>query len=241
MMIGRWKRRGNHLATARLAVRRHVPWPLQLVLGAGVLGVMGMAGVWLYQHGEAAGLATAREIQVASGQQANLARLQSELLEVRQRLMTTEQQWRVERAAWNTLSQQVAQYQAENANLREQLSFYEALLTRTDRAPALSLESFRSEALSPGRYRLRVVLVQGQSAQAPFRGELDFRLSYEHDGRPQSLIWPTPRLPVSVARFGRFEPDVTLPDGARLRHVEVRVYAQGDNRVKLSRNYDVRG
>jgi hypothetical protein len=240
-MIGRWKRRGNHLATARLAVRRHMPWPLQIALAAGVLGVVVMAGVWLYRYGEAAGLATARDLHMASGLQANMARLQAELTDMRQRLLTTEQQWRMERATRNTLTHQAAQYEAENANLREQLSFYEALLTRTDRAPALSLESFRSQSLLPGRYRLRVVLVQGQSAQSPFRGELDFRLRYEHEGRQHSLIWPTPRLPVSVARFGRFEPDVALPDGARLRQVEVRVYAQGDNRVKLSRVYDVRG
>ncbi|WP_269533067.1 DUF6776 family protein [Chitinimonas sp. BJYL2] len=236
-MIGRWKRRGNHLATARLAVRRHLPWPARLALGLLGLIVLASGSYGLYLYGEQQGRHGALASQV--GQDAS--RLARELQESAQRAQALEQQLRLETSTRETVSRQLVQLQADNGALREQIAFYESLLTKTDRAPALALDQFRVEPVSPGHYRLRAILVQGQSTQEAFRGEVEFRLVVERGGRRESLVWPAPRIKVNVTRYHRLERETELPPDARLKQVEIRVYADGESRAKLTRNYDVKG
>ncbi|GAB3244042.1 DUF6776 family protein [Chitinimonas naiadis] len=240
-MIGRWKRRGNHLATAKLAVRRHLSWYARA--GLLLLGLVILAGVGygVYDYGAQEGRRGLVSSQAADGVSVQNGRLLLELGESRQKLQTLEQQLRLEGATRETLSKQLSQLQSDNSGLREQIAFYESLLTKTDRAPALAIDQFRVEPLTPGHYRLRATLVQGQSSQEAFKGEVDFRLVVERAGRRETLVWPAARLPLTVSRFTRLERETELAADTKLRQVEIRIYANGDNRVKLSRSYDVKG
>lgn len=231
-MIGRWKKRGNHLATARLAVYRHLPWPQRALrwLAVALLILGSMYGTYRY------GIHASHQqlIQDTSFSEA-------EVVELRQRLTAISQQLRLETATRDTLSRQLQQYQTDNGGLREQVAFYESLLTKTDRAPGLAIDTFRSETLSPGHYRLKAVLVQGQSSQEPFRGEVEFRLTTERAGRRDTQIWPARRLPIKVARYGVVETETNLPPDTRIQRVDVRVFSAGENNVKLTRSYEVKG
>lgn len=240
-MIGRWKRRGNHLATARLAVKRHMPWYARFALMLVLAALLGGGILAAYRYGEASGRSDPGALLAAQGASREAVRLNGDLADARQRLLTTEQQLRVEQTTRETLSHQLQQMQTENGGLREQIAFYESLLTKTERAPALALEVFQVEPLTPGRYRMRAVLVQGQSSQEPFKGEADFRFVIEKGGKRSELVWPQPRFGFTVTRFTRIERETDLPADAKLRQVEIRIYAQGDNHVRLSRTYDVKG
>lgn len=236
-MIQRWKQRGNHLATARLAVHRDLTWPARLLRYVLLLLLFGAGMYGGYRYGWSA------HAQVASGgpssgEGRNPA---EEAQSLRQTLGSVEQQLRVELATRETLSRQIQQYQTDNSALRERLAFFESLLTRTDRAPGLAIDSFRAEALSPGHYRFKLVLIQGQSSREPFGGELDFKLTTERSGQRASLVWPERRLPIRVDRFGIVESDVDLPEGTRLRQVEVRLHTRDGRGVQLARSFDVKG
>lgn len=240
-MIGRWKRRGNHLATAKLAVKRHLSWTAWLLLTVAIASGLTLAGYGVYRYGRAVGMTDAEAqagIQSAAPQ---IARMTTELGDARQRLGAITQQLRVEQTTRETLSHQLQQLQTDNGGLREQIAFYESLLTKTDRAPALSLEALQVEPLVPGRYRLRAVLVQGQSTQEAFKGEAEFHFLIERNGKRSEMSWPSTRLPITVTRFTRIEREAEIPADAKLRQVQIRIYAQGDNRVRLSRSYDVKG
>ncbi|QDQ27823.1 hypothetical protein FNU76_16545 [Chitinimonas arctica] len=240
-MIGRWKRRGNHLATAKLAVKRHLSWYAQLGLAVLLLAVLLGGGLAVYRYGENEGRQSRETLLAVRGASLQAGRAVAELAESRQRAMNLEQQLRLEMATRDTLSKQISQLQTDNGALREQIAFYESLLTKTDRAPALAIDQLRVEALTPGHYRLRATLVQGQSSQEPFRGEADFRLVFERAGRRETVNWPSPRLQLAVSRFTQLEKETELPVDAKLKQVELRVYAAGDSRVRLSRIYDVKG
>ncbi|HEY9103184.1 DUF6776 family protein [Chitinimonas sp.] len=240
-MIGRWKRRGNHLATARLAVRRHLPWYARAGLLMLALLLMAAVGWSLFHQGVQAGREQAANSPAAQGASLQNGRLEADLRESRQRLQGLEQQLRLETTTRETLSKQIVQLQTDNGGLREQIAFYESLLTKTDRAPALAIDQFRVESLAPGRYSLRAILVQGQSSQEAFKGEADFRLVVERGGRRETMNWPAARLPLTVARYTRLERETELPPDSRLKQVELRIYAAGESRVKLSRTYDVKG
>ncbi|GLR11303.1 hypothetical protein GCM10007907_00930 [Chitinimonas prasina] len=240
-MIGRWKRRGNHLATAKLAVKRHLPWYAQFGLAIVLVCMLAGMGIAVYRYGEQEGRRDPSALLAVQGASQQSDRLQAELQANRQKLMALEQQLRLEMATRETLSRQLGQLQNDNSGLREQIAFYESLLTKTDRAPALAIDQLRVEALTPGQYRLRAILVQGQSSQEPFKGEVDFQLVVERAGRRVTMTWPERRIPLNVSRYTRLEKETDLGVDAKLKQVEMRVYAVGDNRVKLSRSYDVKG
>jgi hypothetical protein len=240
-MIGRWKRRGNHLATAKLAVRRHLPWYVLSLLIVGLLAALVGGGYAAFHYGFQQGRQDPGVMAAAQGVSRQAAGLANDLTDTRQRLAALEQQLRVEQTTRESLSHQLQQMQSDNAGMREKISFYESLLTSTDRAPALKLESVQIEPQGPGRYRLRAVLVQGQSSQEPFKGQAEFRLIFDRAGKRSELLWPANRIAITVARFSRVERDAELPADAKLRQVEVRIYAQGETHVRLSRTYDVKG
>ncbi|QNM95837.1 DUF6776 family protein [Chitinimonas koreensis] len=240
-MIGRWKRRGNHLATARLAVKRHLPWYARIGLAFLLALVLAALGFGIYRYGEHEGRRDPNALLAVQGASVEASRLAADLAEARQRAAGMEQQIRLETATRETLARQIQQLQGDNGSLREQIAFYESLLTKTDRAPALAVEMFRVEPVGPGRYRLRAILVQGQSSQEAFKGEIDFRLVTERGGHRETLNWPQPRLPLTVSRFTRIERETELPADAKLRQVELRVYGSGEARARLSRIYDVKG
>jgi hypothetical protein len=240
-MIGRWKRRGNHLATAKLAVRRHLAWPVLLLLVVAGLCLLAAGVYGAYLYGEAAGRQDRHAQLLAQDASQLAARLNGELADARQRMGEIEQQLRVEQTTRETLSRQMQQLQTDNGALREKIVFYESLLTKTDRAPSLTLEALQVEPLAPGHYRLRAVLVQGQSSQEAFKGEAEFRFLLDRGGKRSEMIWPANRVPLTVTRFTRIEREAELPADAKLRQVEIRIYALGDNRVRLSRTYDVKG
>lgn len=240
-MIGRWKRRANHLATARLSVRRHIPWQVQVLLLLTIIALLAVAGVALFQYGMAEGRRDPHAALAMQGASEQASRLATELADARQKITTLEQQLRLEGATRETLSKQLAQLQADNGGLRDHMAFYESLLTKTDRAPPLAIDLLRVVPIAPGRYRVQATLVQGQSSQEPFKGEIDFRLTIDRAGRQEQLVWPASRLPLTVSRFTRFERDTELTPDVKVRHVEMRVYAAGSAQVKLSRSYDVKG
>ncbi|MGQ5523921.1 DUF6776 family protein [Chitinimonas sp. PSY-7] len=240
-MIRRWKRRGNHLATAKLAVRQHRPW--YILMGLTLLSVAALAGIGmlLFRYGESEGRRDPNAILAVQGASREASRLTQELGDTRQKLIALEQQLRVELATRETLSRQLQQLQADNGGLRERVGFYESLLTKTDRAPALAIEVFRVETLGPGHYRLSAILLQGQSSQEAFKGELEFRLTTERNGKRETVLWPLPREAFTVSRFTRLERETNLPVDVTLKQVELRIYAAGENRTRLTRIYDVKG
>ncbi|WP_374356288.1 DUF6776 family protein [Chitinimonas sp.] len=240
-MIGRWKRRGNHLATAKLAVRRHLPWYARFAAALAAAALLVGGTYAAYGYGLTQGKQDPTAARLVQGASRDVAVLSRDLADARQRLGALEQQLRVEQTTRETLSHQLQQLQSDNGSLRDKITFYESLLTKTDRAPSLAIEELRVEPLSGGHYRLRAILVQGQSSQSAFKGSADFRLIIERAGKRSELIWPAQRIPLTVTRFTRIERETELPNDARLRQVEIRIYTQADNRVRLSRTYDVKG
>jgi len=240
-MISSWKRRGNHLTTAKLAVRRHLPWYVRGALVILLVGAVAGALMAAYSYGERQGRHDPSAVLAVEGASREVQKLATELADERQQSAASAQQLRVESTTRDALSRQVQQLQQENAGYRDQIAFYESLLTQTERAPALSIEALHVEPTAAGRYRVRALLVQGQSSQAPFKGRVDFRLVVEHGGKRNELVWPKESQPLVVARFARVERDLELAADTRLREIEIRIYDQGDNRVHLSRTYDVKG
>jgi hypothetical protein len=226
------RRRANPLSQTALLVRP----PLrrgQVLLRCGLAGLLaaGIAALAFFVGQRDGLIAQAQQVQShRDGENNNLS----------QSLGTTQTQLRVEEATRDSLSQQLQQLQTDNAGLREQLAFYEALLTKTDRAPGLSIDTFRSEKLSPGRYRLKIVLVQGQSSQGPFEGEVEFRLTTERNKRRDTLVWPNKRLPVRVSRFALVETELILANDALLQKADVRIFAKGESQSRLNRSFDVK-
>ncbi|MDK2123602.1 DUF6776 family protein [Parachitinimonas caeni] len=219
-------------------MKTHISWPLRIVFALGcALGLFAI-GYFLYEFGRQKGTEEVLADQRLRSIQSENELLRRELVDQKGRQAGQAQTLKVELTTRESLIDQLRQSQSENAKLREEVAFYETLLTKTDRSPALSIESFRAEPQGSG-YRIRLLLLQGQSSPEPFKGEVEFKLVAKGNGQAHATLWPVGhRLPLDVRRFARIEQEIPA---LRLQQVEVRIYAAGDSKVRLSRTFDVKG
>lgn len=239
-MLRNARRRWKVMADADIAVRRRLPWQLKFLLTLLAVAVLAFGGWLSFEAGYDAGRNAEKVLLPKEAQR--FAQKQTDLIaDMTQKIQTMSQEMRVEVTTHQSLAKEIQQLHGENRGLRDQVAFYESLLTRGSGGVGLTVETFKAEAQGSGRYLLGMVMVQGQAKSDVFKGEVDFVLTYELKGQLAKLTKPVPRLPISVVRFHRVESMVEVPEGARLKQVEVRVFGAGDGRPKLSRLFEVKG
>lgn len=234
------------LRSARAIVRTHRPWRSWLAMVVIVAVVSGALAAWAYQAG--------RQAAAPGGVDANLAdahaRLQQQLAAVaaerdslRQSANTAEAQLQMARAAHERMAVQVKSAEAEVAQLKEDLGFFESLLPATGDTSGIHVRSFRVslDEAQPHAVHYRLLVMQGSRAfvaQQEFRGELQFTISGNRHGKPLTLTVPQPGNPalptVRLTHYQRIEGDLPIPPDAEVRAVSVRIVQGGQVRASQS-------
>ncbi len=236
-MSRRLRRLRRHFGIAAPKVVVRSQWPLQRVFaGFALLVGFGVAFLWF---------ALPRFVAPLAGTEFSALRKQlddyhQEILQLRAQASGGESALAIERAAQSQLLQKVELLEKENAALKEDLRFFERLLSASDSGGALRIEGFSVTLESPQRYRYRMFIVFNADKQNPdFKGRLQLAVTYFHEGNVSQLVLPAATSSgseylLNIRHFSRREGGFELPVGAQLRGAEARILQGEIVRVQKS-------
>jgi cell division protein FtsL len=239
----KWKlfRRKMGVSASRVTVRTQLPWWLRASLFFLAAAIAAAAGVAIYEYGKMFAGPGRRELMLDN------QTLQSQVRELKadreryQAVATAyESQMKVERAAQEQLAKQVSTLEAETAQLREDLSFFESLLPAPSNAKGVLIRSFRLQSEGePNQMRYRLLVQQSGKPDRDFTGEVELQVSFTQNGRPFTMQVPDPATPrdaieLSFRHYQRVEGTFNLPQGAVARSVLVRIVANGQPQTQQS-------
>lgn len=228
-------RRRFGIAAPQVAIRPQVPWywrTLSIVLLTAALGFL----AWrLFETGrEVAGFSAAEAAGELERLRSLSERLTRENEELRSRTARAEGELQVERAAQEDLARQVKTLIQENAQLKEDLAFFESLTSSVGPGRRLAVHRFVLERdIVPDEYRYSLLLVQPPGQGKPFRGRLQFAVRVVQSGRQAVIPLPGPDAPdpaafnVSFRVFQRVEGRFKVPPGTAVESLQVQVYGEG--------------
>ena len=239
----RLNRRLKHrfgIAAAPLSVRRHVAWywrlPLMAILLAG-----GMALSWrFYDAGtHFSGLERGVTVDELQRLREKLGSLERENVSLRSDGAQSERKMQIEQATQNDLAKTVKTLQDENAQLKEDLTFFRKQMSSDKSDGDLSIYRFKVENTMPGEYRYRLLLLQGGQREREFQGKVQFLVSYTQGG--EKLVMTLPSTKEAEARaynlnfkyYQRLEGVFHTEPNAQVKKVQIRVFESGAAQPKL--------
>lgn len=235
------------ITAPRVTVQAHFPWYWRwlgyVALGALVVGV----GWTTYDVGmELAGFRQSEAARAETRLREEVKQRAAETAELRAQLTAAERQMQIERATYGDLAKQVKSLAGENAALREDLAFFQSLMTMGGKEGALSVNRFRVQPETlPGEYRYRLLLVQTGQRVKEFQGTLQFVLNLEQGERKLVLTLPAENeknvkeYQVNFKYFQRVEGTFKVAPDAVVKSLQIRVFENGSVAPKLSQTASV--
>ncbi len=233
------------ISAPRLAIKTHVAWYWRALAIIVILSVSFALAVWIYDEGRRiAGFqsnASTREIQMLSN---HVMELDAELTKLRSLAGSGESSLQIERITQQQLSRQVKALEIENAALKEDLAFFEALMPATEAGGevGVTIDYLRIVADgTPGDYRYRLLVLNNGGRQAKeFRGSLQLLVKVQQGGKDAMITLPsgTEQIPqrfrFEIKHFHRLEGGFSVPSDAVILGVEARLLQDGKVRAKQS-------
>lgn len=225
------------ISAPKVAVRTHIAWYWRALSLVAVLSISLAVGAWIYDAGRSiAGFDSRNAAQSLSDLTVRVRELEAELSMLRGTASAADSNLKIERVAQQQLVQQVRALEAENLALKQDLAFFEGLVpASTGGEQGLRINRFRIDPdAQEGKYRYRMLLVHNATRQQKeFRGVLQFAMQVRQDGKDAMIVVPSDREPnaqryqLEVRHFQRVEGVLTVPSGAVLKNVEVRIIQDG--------------
>lgn len=207
------------IAAPRVVVRSALPAYWLVVGAAGFLFVLFVL-LWLFRIG---GLGESEKLEDL---RERLSAQQAELVALRSLAGTGQSAVSMERAAQQQLVARIAELEAENAALKEDMLIFERLIPVVGQDSVARIESLRVAPVAGTQYRYRLLFAyQSAQREAVFQGRYEVAVSYR--GASGGLG----RLPlaggVEIRHFLRREGVFDLPEGAALLSVGARLLQNG--------------
>jgi cell division protein FtsB len=148
----------------------------------------------------------------------------------------------IEKAAQEQLALQVRSLERENTRLREELAFFDSLATTNGKSASLTINRFSVEpdAVS-GQFRYRMLLsFQGDKKDREFKGVMQLLVHLQQDGKSAMITFPSgkdkdrQRFEISFRHYRRVDGQFEVPNGARVKSVEVRLIQDGVTKASQS-------
>jgi hypothetical protein len=238
----KWKLWVRNLSVSgpRVAVRTELPWPLRALIVVVGLALAVAAVYGVYERGRSPGGPDRDELSSELERvKAQLSQATAERDRQAAAAVNWESQLKVERSAQQQVRVQMKLLEDENAKLKADLSFFESLLPMPANAKGVVIRSFRvQEDGEPNALRYRLLVQQSGRPERDFVGAVSLTVNVQHGGRPWVLQLPDPGLPdagpapLSFRHYQRVEGSFSIPAGATVRSVLVRILAGGETRAQ---------
>lgn len=230
------------ISSSRMAIRSQLAWYWRWMLNLLMMAAVGMVVWWLVENSYRITGSNIDEVRgrIAALGEENQA-LKRDLGAARAALVERDRQLQIEKAAQGELARNVAQLQEENASLKDDLGFLRKVTSSGAVPEGVGLSDLRVERDgATSSYAYHMLLTQGGQRKQDFKGKLQL-IAHVAQGEGQAtLTFPDAAAgPAAGALDFRFYQKVegrfSVPDGAVLKSVEVRVLALPGGQVKLSR------
>ena len=242
MKFVRAVKRRYGIAVRRVAVKTHVAWYWRGFLLLFVLGLGGVAVWWIYDENHRSvwleqGIAE-QELQKLRQE---ASRLQVENSGLQTIALKNERYSKIESAAQNDLTRAIKALQAENARLKEEVTFFRTMMAPGQGEGSVSIYRFEVERDAlPGEYRYRVLLLQSGQRRHEFRGRLQLVVDLVQDGRKVVLNVPEAGQALQTHRisfkyYQRMEGSFRVSPSALVKSVQVRVFEDNAAQPKLTK------
>lgn len=200
------------------------------VLLTGLFASMLAAGYWLGHR-----QLLAQQALEQSQQQNSSQKMQAQLASLTAEAALLSQQVTILKSERDTLVREQQQSQQDVAALRETLTFFESLLQSNDRSRIANFVACDLQAIEPGKYRYRLLLVQGMNRTDELLGRLQVNLQYLENGKKgrisQGLESP---IAVKAKHYARLEGELAPPAGATNLVMDVQFFGEQGNQVQAS-------
>ena len=208
-------------------------WPLRWAAAAVVFGFSAAIALWAFEFGKSiAGLDRDAKEELAQ-LRTEVARLKTDQSKARQISDTAESLLKTERAAQQSLVQQLRQLEADKQALQADLGFFERLLPTA--GDGLQLRGLQAEAKAPGQVRFQMLVVQNGKPVTEFKGRYELLLSGLLDGKPWTQPMPGGPKPLQLRLYTRVEGMIDHPAAAVIKTAQARVFdSQGATRATQS-------
>ncbi len=227
-------------------MRTQVAWYWRwLVIIMMITMVMALAW-WMYDSGRKFAGFDSGQAEHEMARQAELnTRLQTENAALRHEAAASERQLQIERSTYGDLAKQVKDLSDENTSLKEDLAFFQSLLSAGSKE-AVSIYRFNVEPDTlPGEYRYRLLLLQMGPRQKEFQGKLQFVIDVLQNGQKSLMTIPDENGPdlqaynVNFKYYQRVEGSFRVEPGAVAKSVQVRVFENGASEAKLTQTVNL--
>ncbi len=222
----RWKllRRRLSISAPRMIVRSHLPWPLRWAIVALMCGFSAALALWAFEFGkDIAGLDRSARAELAE-LRVEVGRLRDEREKALSTANIAESLLKTEKAAQETLAQNLRRLEAENLGLKSNLGFFEKLLpANANPSAGLVIRGLFAEVKSAGTVKYQMLLMQPGKAPAEFAGRYEVTLTGTLDGKPWNWAQPSGVHPLQLKQYLRVEGSVDCPATAVVQTVSVKV------------------
>jgi hypothetical protein len=238
-------RRRFGISAPKMTVRTHLAWYWRWT-GMVLLGSISLAlAAWIYDAGmRFAGFDRSEIEQEVKTLRESVIRLEAETEKLQAVSNASESRLKIEQAVQSQLAAQVKVLDEENQRLKEDLAFFENLGPATNKL-SINRFSVRKDVL-PGEYRYRLlVLLGGGGRDRQFQGSLQLVINMQAQGRNGMIVMPEPSQPenpsfrLNFKYFQRVEGTFRVPEQARIRSVQVRVFEQGSSQASATQSVDL--
>ncbi|WP_055325242.1 DUF6776 family protein [Ralstonia solanacearum] len=251
-MKGRRLLRRVSVLAPNVTVRSRLPWPVTVLLVAVVVGLAGAVALWAFEEGRRLTGPHDADLRAMNRElNARLVAVQAERDKLAASAGTAESRLGMAEGAQQQMAEQLKALEAENAQLKEDLAFFDSLLPAPTNSAGIYVRSFRiaPDEAQPARLRFRVLLMQGGGkAFAPvseFEGQLALTLNVVQAGKPATIDFPgaaaggaaAPATRVKLTHYQRLEGGVDVPPGTTVKSVVVKVLQNG--KVKASQSFSI--
>jgi len=125
----------------------------------------------------------------------------------------------------------------ENVRLKEDLAFFNNLVPGTRETSGISIQGLEVAPFAPNQLRFRTLVMQGRNSKNRFSGELQLVVTAQKNNQTMYLVFPDQQLAtpnmfkMAFQYYQRAEGILNLPEGVRVKHVQARIFENGNLRA----------
>jgi hypothetical protein len=216
-----------------MAVRSALPWPFRWVVAAVVLGFCAAIALWAFEFGkDIAGLDSLAKEELAALRAEN-AILKDERDKAQSIANTSSTVLTAEKSAHEQVIAQNKQLLADNAGLRSDLGFFEALIPSAG-VVGVAIRGLQAEMLEGGQLKWQILVMQPTKKAPEFNGRLELVFVGIQNGKPWTATLPGGSQAIRFRQYSRYEGVIDMPQYTVIKSVSAKVQEGSVTRAEHS-------